>query len=134
MPIELKHLWQFYKPILFINLVLSLAMSIQYFVYFPYVFMTVVYLCSAALVRFFVDSVQFSYTSNNQLLTGGYLGLKVGDIIGLLGRNGTGKTTLMKIIFGSLRAQNAYIRVNGKKVSQAFPTREVCYLPQDSFL
>ncbi len=82
----------------------------------------------------FVDSVQFSYTSNNQLLTGGYLGLKVGDIIGLLGRNGTGKTTLMKIIFGSLRAQNAYIRVNGKKVSQAFPTREVCYLPQDSFL
>lgn len=82
----------------------------------------------------FVDSVQFSYTDNNQLLTGGYLGLKVGDIIGLLGRNGTGKSTLMKIIFGSLRAHNAYIRVNGHKVSQAFPTREVCYLPQDSFL
>jgi ABC-type multidrug transport system ATPase subunit len=63
----------------------------------------------------FVDSVQFSYTSDKQLLTGGYLVLKVGDVIGLLGRNGTGKTTLMKIIFGALKAQNAYIRVNGKK-------------------
>src|SRR5690606_3811921 len=63
-----------------------------------------------------------------------YLGLKVGDIIGLLGRNGTGKSTLMKIIFGSLRAHNAYIRVNGHKVSQAFPTREDCYLPPASFL
>ncbi|MCT1533156.1 ATP-binding cassette domain-containing protein [Sphingobacterium daejeonense] len=82
----------------------------------------------------FVDSVQFSYTSDKLLLTGGYLVLKVGDVIGLLGRNGTGKTTLMKIIFGALKAQNAYIRVNGKKVRTAFSTREVCYLPQDSFL
>jgi ABC-type multidrug transport system ATPase subunit len=40
----------------------------------------------------------------------------------------------MKIIFGALKAQNAYIRVNGKKVRTAFSTREVCYLPQDSFL
>lgn len=82
----------------------------------------------------FVDSVQFSYTSDQQLLTGGYLVLRVGDIIGLLGRNGTGKTTLMKIIFGAQKAQNAYIRVNGKKVRTAFSTKEVCYLPQDSFL
>jgi len=82
----------------------------------------------------FVDSVQFSYSSDKQLLTGGYLVLKVGDIIGLLGRNGTGKSTLMKIIFGALKAQHAYIRVNGKKVRTAFSTREICYLPQDSFL
>lgn len=82
----------------------------------------------------FVDSVQFSYSPDVQLLTGGYLVLKVGDIVGLLGRNGTGKSTLMKIIFGALRAQYAYIRVNGKKVMTAFSTKEVCYLPQDSFL
>jgi len=61
MPIELKHLWQFYKPILFINLVLSLAMSIQYFGYFPYVFMTVGYLCSAALVRFFEGNTKYLF-------------------------------------------------------------------------
>lgn len=82
----------------------------------------------------FVDSVQFNYKSDQPLLTGGYLVLKIGDIIGLLGRNGTGKSTLMKIIFGALTAHHAYIRVNGKKVREAFTTREVCYLPQNSFL
>ena len=60
--------------------------------------------------------------------------LRVGDVIGLLGRNGTGKTTLMKIIFGTISSQNSYIRVNGKKVKKAFTTKEVCYLPQDRFL
>lgn len=81
-----------------------------------------------------VDSVEFSYSSMRTLLTGGYLTLKVGDIVGLLGRNGTGKSTLMKIVFGIVRAHYAYIRVNGKKVNRAFETKEVCYLPQDSFL
>lgn len=82
----------------------------------------------------FVDSVQFSYKSDRPLLTGGYLVLKVGDIIGLLGRNGSGKSTFMRIIFGDLRAQYAYIRLNGKKIRKAFPSKDVCYLPQDSFL
>lgn len=81
-----------------------------------------------------VDSVQFHYPGKDDLLTGGFLRLKVGEITGLLGRNGTGKTTFMKIVFGALSAQHAYIRINGKKFRKAFSSKEVCYLPQDSFL
>jgi len=82
----------------------------------------------------YVDSVQFHYPGKEDLLTGGFLNLKVGEIIGLLGRNGTGKSTLMKIIFGTLSAQNAYIRINGRRFRHAFSSKEVCYLPQNSFL
>ncbi|MGJ1204945.1 ATP-binding cassette domain-containing protein [Sphingobacterium lactis] len=82
----------------------------------------------------YIDSVQFSYQSDRQLLTGGFLCLNVGDIVGLLGRNGCGKTTFMQIIFGALTAHYAYIRINGKKVRKAFRSKEVCYLSQDSFL
>ena len=81
-----------------------------------------------------VDSVQFRYPGKEDLLTGGFLTLKVGDIAGLLGRNGTGKTTFMKIIFGALSAQHAYIRINGRKVREGFSSKEICYLPQNSFL
>lgn len=89
---------------------------------------------SLAEKELFVDSVEFCYSGQRSLLTGGYLVLKVGQVLGFLGRNGTGKSTFMKIVFGSLKAQFAYIRVNGVKVNCAFATKEVCLLPQDSFL
>ncbi|MFZ4262387.1 ATP-binding cassette domain-containing protein [Sphingobacterium sp. HJSM2_6] len=87
-----------------------------------------------AVRELYVDSVEFRYQYDKQLFSGVYFSLKIGDVAGLLGRNGCGKTTLMKIIFGSLRAKFAYIRVNGKKVNCALRTKEVSYLPQDSFL
>lgn len=46
------------------------------------------------------------------LLTDVYLKCGVGEIIGILGRNGCGKSSLLKIIFGTLSAENKTIRVN----------------------
>ncbi len=51
-----------------------------------------------------VDSVIKSYNLN-QVLTDVYISCKKGEIIGLLGRNGTGKSTLLKIVFGSISAE-----------------------------
>jgi len=82
----------------------------------------------------YVDSIEFSYDSRVQLLTGVYLSCKIGEIVGLLGRNGCGKSTLMKIIFGVLTPKHAYIRINGRNSKKAFLLKEVLYLPQDSFL
>ena len=61
MVISLKHLWQFYKPILFINLVLSMAFCMGYVAYYPYVFMTAGYLCAAGLVRLFERNTKFLF-------------------------------------------------------------------------
>lgn len=61
MPIAIKHLWQFYKPVFFINLVLSIALSVVYIEYYPYVFMTVGYGCAAAIVRFFEGNTKYLF-------------------------------------------------------------------------
>ena len=50
-----------------------------------------------------IDSVVKSYDTRI-VLTDIYLKCKTGDIIGMLGRNGTGKSTLLKILFGILQA------------------------------
>lgn len=81
-----------------------------------------------------IDSVVKSYDMH-VVLTDIYLKCQTGDIIGMLGRNGTGKSTLMKILFGTLSADRKFIRIDGKVYDRPYKTmNEICYLPQDSFL
>ena len=81
-----------------------------------------------------VDSIRKSF-GLNQVLTDVYLKCLPGDIIGLLGRNGTGKSTLLKIIFGTLYADNKYIRINDSVLDQPYKTKNlVGFLNQDNFL
>jgi len=81
-----------------------------------------------------IDSVVKSYDTRI-VLTDIYLKCKTGDIIGMLGRNGTGKSTLLKILFGILQADRKFIRIDGKFYDQPYKTiDELCYLPQHSFL
>lgn len=81
-----------------------------------------------------IDSVIKSFDMH-VVLTDIYLKCQTGDIIGMLGRNGTGKSTLMKILFGTLNADRKFIRIDGKFYNQPYKTKnEICYLPQDPFL
>lgn len=82
----------------------------------------------------YADSVQFSYKSSQQLLTGAYLKCQTGDIIALLGRNGCGKSTFLKILFGVLRAEYCYLKLNGRRIKKAYLSKKIGYLPQHSFL
>lgn len=61
---------------------------------------------------------------------------KTGDIIGILGRNGTGKSTLLKILFGTLKADKIRVSIDGKNISpeEIIPQQKIAYLPQESFL
>lgn len=81
-----------------------------------------------------IDSVIKTYNTH-QVLTDIYLKCKTGDIIGMLGRNGTGKSTLLKILFGTLSADSKLIRIDNKIYDQPYKSSsELSYLPQDSFL
>lgn len=81
-----------------------------------------------------VDSIVKSFDLK-QVLTDVNLKCTKGDIIGLVGRNGTGKSTLLKIIFGVLNANNKYIRINNKVIEKPFLSKELIkYLPQSGFL
>ena len=81
-----------------------------------------------------VDSVMISF-DDRKILSGCYLKCETGDIIGILGRNGCGKSSLLKIIFGTLFTYNKFIRINQKVYQQPFKHGNlVAYLPQHGFL
>ena len=81
-----------------------------------------------------IDSVIKSF-SQNRVLTDIYLKCETGDIIGMLGRNGSGKSTLLKILFGTMRAEQKFIRIDGKIFNCPYKTPgEIAYLPQDSLI
>ena len=79
-----------------------------------------------------IDSVELSFWGK-QILSGCYVNCKQGEIVGLLGRNGSGKSCLLKIIFGSLSANNKHLRIEGKLTEMAFKAGKVAYLPQEKF-
>lgn len=81
-----------------------------------------------------VDSVMVSF-DDRKILTDCCLRCETGDIIGILGRNGCGKSSLLKIIFGTLFTYNKFIRIDGKVYDQPYKHGNlVAYLPQHDFL
>ena len=81
-----------------------------------------------------VDSIIKSY-GTRQVLTDVFLSGKIGEIIGLLGRNGSGKSTLLKIIFGSIKTDQKFVRIEDKIIHGIGDNRNLIkYLPQDNFL
>jgi lipopolysaccharide export system ATP-binding protein len=80
------------------------------------------------------DSIRKEF-GEKQVLTDIFIKCQTGDIIGLLGRNGTGKSTLMKILFGTLYTNHRHIRINGEILDRPFLVKgNICYLHQDNFL
>jgi len=83
---------------------------------------------------FSVDSVSLRY-GTRPILNGCYLQVEDGEVLGLLGRNGSGKSSLLKLIFGSISAQYLHLKVNGTHLKKpAFKSKDFAYLAQDGFL
>lgn len=58
-------------------------------------------------------SLSFGYTSAQQVLNNITLSMERGHIHGLLGCNGIGKTTLLKLICGIMRPRSGEVRIDG---------------------
>lgn len=81
-----------------------------------------------------VDGVSMNF-SGRVILSDIYLKSETGKIIGLLGRNGQGKSCLMKIISGTLKAESRSIRFDGKTVFELSGRSDLLlYLPQFNFI
>ena len=59
------------------------------------------------------NEVMFSYNGSDSVLDGLSFALKPGSVLGLLGRTGSGKTTLARLIFRLYDPKSGWIRVNG---------------------
>lgn len=81
-----------------------------------------------------IDSITRSF-GEKDILKDIYLSCETGTISGLLGRNGSGKSTLFQIIFGTVKGETSYIKLNNTILKDQ-PDRKnrIAYLPQYSFL
>ena len=64
-----------------------------------------------------------------------FLRCETGKVLGLLGRNGCGKTCLMKAVYGELKLRDQYVGIDGKVLltSERRP-EDMRYLPQHDFI
>ena len=62
------------------------------------------------------------------------LDVKKGEIFGLLGPNGSGKTTTMKLLLGLLFPTEGDITVLGKSAQDVEKNERIGYLPEESYL
>lgn len=81
-----------------------------------------------------VDSIQLSY-GDREILSDIYFRAETGNVYGVLGRNGEGKSSLFNIMLGQLQPASKSIRFDGKSTYEAFRQKYLlAYLPQSSFI
>lgn len=79
-----------------------------------------------------VEQLTKSYGSKT-VLSDVSFSLKQGQIIGLLGPNGCGKTTLIKILTGLIKDHKGAVKIDGQ-LPGAYTKGLIAYLPEKSFL
>jgi ABC-2 type transport system ATP-binding protein len=67
-------------------------------------------------------------------LSGLNLRVDRGEIFGLLGPNGSGKTTTIKLLLGLLRPTRGAVRLLGRPADDVVKNRQIGYLPEESYL
>jgi len=80
-----------------------------------------------------VDSVQLEF-DGRKILQDVYLDCSKGEVVGLLGRNGSGKSSLLKIIFGLLTPAYKHVSINGEYIHNGYDNNRIAYLPQQNYL
>ena len=81
-----------------------------------------------------LDSVEL-YFNRRPILNGIYLKAETGRIVGLLGRNGSGKSCLLQIIFGSLQPKYKFIKIDDQHLLKPlYSLKRTSYLPQHNLV
>ena len=82
-----------------------------------------------------IQNLTFSYRKK-KVFDGLSLHFTPGHVYGLLGRNGTGKSTLLKNIAGLLYPQQGLVQVNGLVPAERTPEllQDICMVPEEFFL
>lgn len=77
-----------------------------------------------------LDNVSFAYDKNVPVLENVSFVVRKGDYLGIIGPNGGGKTTLIKIILGLLHPTDGTIKLFGKERHHFIQKYRIGYVPQ----
>ena len=81
-----------------------------------------------------IDSVQLRF-GERTILNNIYLKSETGKVTGILGRNGSGKSCLLRLIFGEIQTYEKSVRINGNILHNDYRNpKDVRMLPQFNFL
>lgn len=78
-----------------------------------------------------VDSLKFAY-DKDLILDDINFKINEGDLVGLVGANGVGKSTLLKLILGELRPKEGQIRIFGDDIRKDKHYRDLAYISQNA--
>lgn len=76
-----------------------------------------------------VSNVNFKY-GDNTVLEGITFDVKKGEYLGVIGPNGGGKTTLLKVMLGLLEPHTGTVKIEGEKVQDMKNRAIIGYVPQ----
>lgn len=79
------------------------------------------------------ENVSFRYDNEKNIITNANLKINPGEIIGLIGPSGEGKTTLIRLILSLLEPNNGKILINDEKINIAH-RQLISYVPQGNTL
>ena len=82
----------------------------------------------SAIIKF--ENVNFSYSADNTVLQDINVNISPGEFACVVGPNGGGKTTFIKLILGLLKPQSGSIKVLGKSPEKSLD--KIGYVPQQS--
>lgn len=85
------------------------------------------------MLKLKVDSVELAF-DGRRILQDISLHCSQGEVVGLLGRNGCGKSSLLKIIYGILPTTHKYVSIDGKVIFKGYRDSQIAYLPQHNYL
>lgn len=77
-----------------------------------------------------VKDLSFSYDNQEEILKGINLSLQKGDYLGIIGPNGGGKTTLIRLILGLLKPSKGSIKLFGQDITNFKDKSKIGYVPQ----
>ncbi|MDO5696272.1 MAG: ABC transporter ATP-binding protein, partial [Eubacteriales bacterium] len=85
-------------------------------------------------MRLTIENLHFSYTADKPVLSGIDLSYETPDILCILGKNGVGKSTLLRAIMGEVKPTAGEIRLDGQPLHKMPARTRAChigYIPQN---
>lgn len=77
-----------------------------------------------------LQDVSFNYPGNEEIISHVTLDVHQGDYLGIIGPNGGGKTTLLKIMLGLLKPTSGTVTLFNKPIKQFNAWSKIGYVPQ----